>query len=58
MTQIHEPRIEIDVQRSRLLRALASVEDAMAKLELRGDITGLERLRDDLRSALSLLRLA
>jgi hypothetical protein len=58
MTQIHEPRIEIDVQRSRILRALASVEDARTKLELRGDITGLERLRDDLQSALNLLRLA
>jgi hypothetical protein len=37
---------------------VTSVEDAMAKRELRGDIRGLERLRDDLQSALRPTRLA
>jgi hypothetical protein len=38
----------------RLERALQSCDAALTELRARGDVTGLERLRDDLRTALLL----
>jgi hypothetical protein len=48
MSMVSAPR------RSQLVRALRSVEDALVQAEPRANITGLERLRVDLREALAL----
>jgi hypothetical protein len=42
------------VRRKQLVRALRSVDTALEKLEERGQVTGLHRLRDDLRAELRL----
>jgi hypothetical protein len=39
-------------RRSRLEHALRSCDAALAQLRARGDVMGLQRLRDDLREAL------
>ena len=52
---LRQRAIDLEVNRSRLERALCSCEEALAELERRGDVSGLQRLRDDLRSALSLV---
>jgi hypothetical protein len=46
--------IALETNRSRLEHALVSCETALAELRARGDVTGLQRLRDDLREALLL----
>lgn len=53
---LRQRTIELEVNRSRLERALGSCELALAELRQRGDVTGLQRLRDDLRSALRLVQ--
>jgi hypothetical protein len=53
--ELRQRAIDVATSRSRLERALSSCELALAELERRGDVTGLLRLRDDLRSALELL---
>jgi hypothetical protein len=46
------PELEPAARRSQLVRALRSVETAIEKLAERGEVTGLHRLREDLRAAL------
>jgi hypothetical protein len=53
---LRQRTIDLEVNRSRLERALCSCELALAELERRGDVDGLQRLRDDLRSALLLAK--
>jgi hypothetical protein len=48
------PELETAARRSQLERALRSVEAAIEKLAERGEVTGLHRLRDDIRAALRL----
>jgi hypothetical protein len=48
------PELETAARRSQLVRALRSVDAAIEKLAERGEVTGLHRLRDDLRAALRL----
>lgn len=44
--------IDADMRRTRLSRAVQSVDAAIAELGPRTNITGLERLREDLRAAI------
>jgi len=53
---LRQRTIDLETNRSRLERALGSCELALAELERRGDVDGLQRLRDDLRSALLLVQ--
>ena len=53
---LRQRAIDLEASRSRLERALGSCEHALAELERRGDVAGLQRLRDDLRSALLLVQ--
>lgn len=46
------PELETAARRSQLVRALRSVDAAIEKLAERGEVTGLHRLREDLRAAL------
>lgn len=46
--------VETAARRSQLVRALRSVDEAIEKLDERGEVIGLDRLREDLRSALRL----
>jgi hypothetical protein len=46
------PELETAARRAQLARALRSVDTALERLEERGEVTGLDRLREDLRSAL------
>ena len=48
------PALETAARRSQLERALRSVETAIEKLAERGEVTGLHRLREDIRGALRL----
>jgi hypothetical protein len=48
------PELEIATRRSQLVRALRSVDTAIERLAERGEVTGLHRLREDLRAALRL----
>lgn len=48
------PELETATRRPQLLRALRSVDTAIEKLAARGEVTGLHRLREDLRAALRL----
>ena len=45
---------EAEARRLRLARALESIDSAIARLDLRAEITGLERLRSDIAAALRL----
>jgi hypothetical protein len=48
------PELENATLRLQLLRALRSVDTAIEKVTERGEVTGLHRLREDLRAALRL----
>ena len=48
------PELESARRRSQLVRALGSVEAAIERLAEGGEVTGLHRLREDLRAALRL----
>jgi hypothetical protein len=48
------PELETAARRSQLVQALRSVDTAIEKVDERGEVTGLQRLREDLRSALRL----
>jgi hypothetical protein len=48
------PELETAARRSQLIGALRSVDTAIEKLAERGEVTGLHRLREDLRAALRL----
>jgi len=46
------PELETAARRSQITRALSSVDTAIEKLAERGEVTGLHRLREDLRATL------
>ncbi|MFL5979012.1 MAG: hypothetical protein ACJ76O_10375 [Gaiellaceae bacterium] len=46
------PELEAAPRRAQLARALRSIDTALERLEERGEVTGLDRLREDLCSAL------
>jgi hypothetical protein len=48
------PELETASRRSQLVRALRSVDQAIDKVGERGEVTGLQRLREDLCAALRL----
>ena len=48
------PELETTSRRSQLVRALRSVDQAIDKVGERDEVTGLNRLREDLRAALRL----
>jgi hypothetical protein len=48
------PELETASRRSQLVRALRSVDQAIEKVDECGEVTGLQRLREDLRAALRL----
>ena len=46
------PELETASRRSQLVRALSSVDQAIERFDERGEVTGLQRLREDLCAAL------
>ena len=48
------PELETAFRRSQLVRALSSVDQAIERVDGRGEVTGLHRLREDLCVALRL----